>query len=233
MQTIVFSAYVDVDVSALLRRECYNTRGGMMLRGSYSGTIARVVPTVRQVFVRISAPSLAAADDARFAHFSQRVLPELVAGVSMESGSGSGPAARTMIVVPSYYDYVRLRNLLDASELEFVTLSEYSEDGDVSRARARFYAGDSPILLMTERFHFWRRYRIRGARHIIFYAPLANPHFYSELLNMLGEAASASYDVSTLLLFGRHDAPPLERIVGGERAARLLEDGPKNTFVFL
>jgi hypothetical protein len=35
------------------------------------------------------------------------------------------------------------------------------------------------------------------------------------------------------LLFTRFDAPALERVVGTERAGRLLEDGPKASFVFV
>lgn len=67
--------------------------------------------TLAQAFTRIDVPSLAGADDARFAFFRDRLLPPLAAGVAEGSGS---PAAHTLIFVPSYFDYVRLRNLLDA-----------------------------------------------------------------------------------------------------------------------
>ena len=120
MQTIVYSGYVDPAVTALIRKPSYsaNTRGGVFMRPDYVGTIARVVPTVRQTFHRVPAPSLTGADDALFAFFKDRLLPELVAGTAEDAGA---PAAHTLLFVPSYFNYVRLRNLLDSKDLEFVT----------------------------------------------------------------------------------------------------------------
>ena len=138
-QTIITSAWLDVDTSRLFRRASHNTRGGVLLRGTYSGTIGAVAVPVRQTFIRVQSPlaNASEADDARFEHFETRILPVLIAGTEGGGGSAAGAttAARTLIFVPSYFDYVRLRNLLDAREVEFVTCSEYSEDKDVSRAR--------------------------------------------------------------------------------------------------
>lgn len=217
-------------LNALMRRRCANTLGGALVTPAYGGTIARVVPHVRQVFSRVATASLAAADDDRLAYFSTHVLPELEAGMSDAAGR---LLAHTLLFVPSYFDYVRLRNALDAREMEFVTACEYTEDGDVTRARARFFSGDAPLLLMTERFHFFRRLRIRGARHIIFYAPPQCHWFYDEILNWLEEAAARREPVSATLLFTRYDALALERIVGSDRVAALLDTTAKPTFVFM
>ena len=93
------------------------------------------LPFPGQSFTRIDAPSIAGADDARFAFFRDRLLPDLAAGeallppflphphrltecplrVAAGVADGSGcPAGHTLIFVPSYFDYVRLRNLLDS-----------------------------------------------------------------------------------------------------------------------
>ena len=194
-QTVVFAGFVDPSVTALLRRPAYaaNTAGGLFLRSDYSGTIARVVPTVQQTFHRVPVESLGGADDARLEFFRDRLLPGLLAGCAPEAGCPSG---HTLIFVPSYFDYVRLRNLLDAREAEFATCSEYSDDKDVSRARGVFFNGETPLLLATERFHYFRRYKLRGIRHLLFYGPPANAHFYTELLNLLDEAASREEPVS-------------------------------------
>ena len=197
-QNIIFSAYVDPDVTALMRRHCANTLGGLIIRGDYAGSIARVIPPVKQQFHRVPAASLAGADDARLKFFTDRILPALLEAATGDR-DGSAPAAHTAIYVPSYFDYVRVRNLLDAREAEFVTASEYTEDGDITRARARFFAGDSPLLVLTERFHYFRRLRIRGIRNIVFYAPPNVAHHYTEMLNMLGEACAASLPVSSLV----------------------------------
>ncbi|RYG51896.1 hypothetical protein EON66_10275, partial [archaeon] len=131
------------------------------------------------------------------------------------------------------FDYVRLRNLLDARQMEFVTASEYSADDDIARSRTRFYAGHSPVMLLTERFHFFRRYRIRGVRNLIFYAPPLHNGFYDEFLNMLEEAANKQHAVSSTLLFMPSDALPLERVVGTSRATSMLKQVEKSSYVFV
>jgi hypothetical protein len=40
----------------------------------------------------------------------------------------------------------------------FTSISEYSPTPEVSRARGAFFAGKKSFLLITERFHFFRRY---------------------------------------------------------------------------
>lgn len=54
-------------------------------------------------------------------------------------------------------------------------------------------------MLYTERFHFYRRYRVRGIRHILFYAPPATAEFYAEMLNLLQEASDQSEAVSCVV----------------------------------
>lgn len=80
-----------------------------------------------------------------------------------------------------------------------MTCSEYADDADVARARSEFFTGHAPLLLLTERFHYFRRLRIRGIRHVLFYGPPANAHFYAEMLNLLEEASAggAAHPVSS------------------------------------
>ncbi len=42
------------------------------------------------------------------------------------------------------------------------TRGRYMKTGDISRARSHFYHGNVPILLFSERFHYFNRFRIRG-----------------------------------------------------------------------
>ena len=220
---------------------------------------------MRQVLTRVGPLArLAQADDARFAHFEAHVAP----GLMGEEGGGGGyglapPPQGTLVYIPSYFDYVRVRNFLDAKEVEFVTCCEYTEEKDVARARcvggegggalgfvcfssatllrayhpsplsplrrSRFLTGASPILLMTERFYFYFRTRIKGARRVLFYAPPTVPHFYPEVVNLLlggrGGGRPAGDAASVSMLFTRGDALALERIVGTRRLAKLLDEG--------
>jgi hypothetical protein len=60
---------------------------------------------MRQLFHRVAVPSGLPADvgDARFAFFRKQMLPLLL---------GRGAQKRTVIFVASYFDFVRVRNLL-------------------------------------------------------------------------------------------------------------------------
>lgn len=73
---------------------------------------------------------------------------------------------------------------------------------------------------MTERFHYFRRYKISGVRRVIMYGVPSYGHFYSELLNLLAPDHPRS-----LALFTRYDALALERILGSKRAAKVLSSG--------
>jgi len=62
---------------------------------------------------------------------------------------------------------------------------------------------------------------------MVFYGLPENPLFYPEILNLLqGE------DPSCVALFTKYDRFKLERIVGTERAARMLA-AEKGTFMFV
>jgi U3 small nucleolar RNA-associated protein 25 len=68
--------------------------------------------------------------DARLEAFKQRLLPSLLTAMSTAVG-----AAQTMLFVPRYFDFVRVRQLLVAEDVPFVAVSEYSTAPQVSRAR--------------------------------------------------------------------------------------------------
>ncbi len=95
-------------------------------------------------------------------------------------------------------------------------------------------------MLVTERFHFFRRYQLRGVRQIVFYALPEHPQFYAEFVNMLndgGAAASESGGLSgaaatCVVLFSKFDALQLERVVGSVRAQKMLT-ADKHTHMFV
>ena len=103
-----------------------------------------------------------------------------------------------------------------------------------------FFHGRKRIMLYTERNHFYNRFRIRGARHIIFYGPPSHAQFYPDMLNVLSTAGSktsaagdSAADPSVTLLFTKFDALRVERIVGTDRVKRMVKGkGGKNTYLF-
>lgn len=67
---------------------------------------------------------------------------------------------QTIILIPSYFDFVRVKRYLSKKldDFSFTSISEYTPTPDVSRARGAFFSGKKKFLLITERFHFYRRY---------------------------------------------------------------------------
>ncbi len=97
----------------------------MLLTSKYICVVPSSLLLAVQTFLRVDTPSLLAADDARFEYFRDHILPTLEASASasaLAEAAASGTAlssvaagaAHTLVFVPSYFDYVRLRNLLDA-----------------------------------------------------------------------------------------------------------------------
>ncbi|KAF6775942.1 hypothetical protein AHF37_04329 [Paragonimus kellicotti] len=58
----------------------------------------------------------------------------------------------------------------------------YSEDSEAERFRTLFALGRIRIMLLSERYYFFRRRKIRGAQTFIFYGPPTFPWFVRELI---------------------------------------------------
>eukprot|EP00108_Taenia_solium_P010938 TsM_000954800 transcript=TsM_000954800 gene=TsM_000954800 len=129
---------------------------------------------------------------ARLAAFKQRLLPRLRKGFD----------ERVLIYVPDYYDLEELRKLLREEALSFCCIHEYIEDNEAERYRNLFDQGRIRIMLLSERYYFYRRRKIRGARNFIFYGVPTFPWFVRELLSSceLAPAVATTASGETLLL---------------------------------
>ncbi|KAJ8584541.1 DUF1253-domain-containing protein, partial [Rhizopogon salebrosus TDB-379] len=146
--------------------------------------------------------------DKRFAYFTTQLLPRVL--------KSAVQSANTVIFIPSSFDFIRVHNYFrKQSSVSFVVLSEYSTNQDISRARQAFFSGKKAFLLISERFHFYRRYKIRGIRNLIFYGTPEHPQFFSEFLSFpfLDDEVEAS-DVASRVIYSKYDKFRLERIVG-------------------
>jgi hypothetical protein len=238
-QTVIFSSYPDAEISSLVKKNCFNALGGqVVIRASvYKGSMSRVISTIRQSFFALttglqpksSLQTVADADDARIEAFKSLVLPLLKPRGKGEEKTAQQP--HTLIFIPSYFDYVRLRNLLDVEDVEFSTCSEYSDDKDIAISRKSFRRGDSVAILVTERFHFFRRVRFFGVKHVVFYGPPRIANSYPEVLNWVeersfggieGRGVESETANTSLLLYSKFDGLQLERICGSEKASKML-----------
>jgi U3 small nucleolar RNA-associated protein 25 len=217
-QTVVFSAYKKAEVTTLVRR--LNNHSGRVritaLPAKY-GTMLDVTVSMRQRFLRID--GVATPDESpnrRFAFFTVNVLPEI--RVAAES--------QALIVIPSYFDFVRVRNMLveleaDDPTFRFASMSEYSKASDVARARTNLFTGRIKLVIMTERFHYYWRNRIRGANTIVWYGLPENAQIYPEIVNFTAEAAERGRPVQSIAMYDVFDSFALERIVGESRSKKL------------
>lgn len=67
---------------------------------------------------------------------------------------------------------------------------------------------------------------MRGVKNVIFYSLPEYPHFYSEMMNMIDLDEGAG-----LTLYSKLDKMALERVMGKQRCAQIL-DSKKSSFVF-
>lgn len=185
--------------------------------------IAHVAPGIRQIFTRFDCANAQGDADARLQVFLAKTLSHLQRSAIS--------ATHTMIVVPSYFDFVRLEDhFRKQSDLSYTTLSEYSTNKEISRAREAFFSGKKAFLLLTERFHFYRRYLIRGAHTIVFYAPPEHAEYYPELVNApltprkeTDEVPDAA-EITVHTLYSKYDLLRLERLLGTAQARRMVTD---------
>lgn len=66
--------------------------------------------------------------------------------------------------MPSYFDYVRLRNFFTEQNIDFAGLSEYASPSELARGRSLFADGRARVALLTERCHFYHRARLRNVQ---------------------------------------------------------------------
>lgn len=190
--------------------------------------LSDIVPQARQLFERLPLPSDATPTsdlEARFQYFVTKTWPRI-----KEAAHGGGQ----LLYIPSYFDFVRVRNFLKSETASFLAVSEYTDRSDAARARSLFADGRKRVLIYTERAQFYHRYRIRGIKDIFFYQLPEHPQFYSEMVNLVEEASVPGAELPTVTtVFGKFDSLRLSRVVGSRRGATMLKKkSDTNTFLF-
>ncbi|PWN39095.1 DUF1253-domain-containing protein [Ceraceosorus guamensis] len=240
-QTILLSSY-DMPELRAIYRGLTNVAGKNRSGHTFEGVLGGVREGLRQTFTRFDCANLNMEPDARFQHFTSRTLPSL-----LKSAVG---ATKTVIFVPSYFDFVRVEDHMKRSDLSFEAISEYSTPREVAQSRQAFFTGKRAFLIVTERSHFYKRNTYRGAQTLVFYALPENALFYSEILHWpfvppkprvgkdgrmkeiskeeLENAKLDPTEVAALAVFSKFDRFRLERIVGDRQAARMITEERSN-----
>ncbi|KXT13514.1 hypothetical protein AC579_4169 [Pseudocercospora musae] len=231
-QTILFSAYVTPEMNRSWSAHMLNVAGKVRFKPSYAGAITETSGLgIKQTFSRFDSSSPGDDPDARFKYFTTAILPRL-----LRTG-----AQGTLIFIPSYFDFLRVRNFFAGStlteETSFGTIHDYSELSDQRRARSRFSNGKHSILLYTQRAHHFFRLKIRDVKRVVMYGMPDNPIFYQELVEgylgtSISEGKVEAAEANVRAIFSKWDGLRLERVVGSERVKSMLS-GAGDTFDFV
>tara|TARA_A100001015_G_scaffold321500_2_gene452588 strand:+ start:126 stop:1307 length:1182 start_codon:yes stop_codon:yes gene_type:complete len=175
-QTIVTSHFNIAEIQAILRMHSSSWSGALSINyAKHDGVLEQAPAGLTQMFQYIHTSSYETQNSERFEFFKSNLLSQII---RLEQ-------KHTLIIVPSYFDFVRIRNELIRQEVSAVFVHEYSRESEINRGRSRFFHGQRSILVYSGRAHFYRRFKLRGARHIVLYSLPEYNHFYSEFLNMI------------------------------------------------
>lgn len=222
----MFSSVSFPEMNAIFRRSCVNFMGKVRLDNTaISGSACQVVSPVPMDFYRFEASSSKDAVDKRLQYFVNKVIPDFKKDTMFH----------TMVVVPSYFDFVKVRNWFRQSDLDFMDVCEYTKDKKVAEARDKFFHKDTHFLLYTERVHFYRRFAIKGIRHLIFYQLPFYPHLFAELCNLTqgvyqNKKSGSDGNMSITVMYNRYDVHRLAAVLGTEKAKEMTKIEPEKRF---
>lgn len=238
-QTILISAFNFPSLNRLYTHHMLNVAGRVKYQKYHEGMIIDLGIQVKQRFSRFETASAVADPDDRFSYFTTTVVPHLT-----KNGRDSDQRKDGLLIyLPLYADFVRVRNYLSTSpstqSISFGSISEYTSNKDVSRARSHFLTGRHSVLLYTERAHHFRRYQIKGVKSVIMYGLPENPLFYKEVVggflgpSIMGATIDAGKNLASVRsIFSRFDVFKLERVVGTKRVSTLVKESGGDTFDF-
>jgi len=222
-QTLIFSSIPHQWHMGLMDKVCFNYAGKVDILPVFDkGSVFNVVLRVPQVFYKYHSTDYIKDTDDRMEFFMNEILPRY-----------KDPSMNhTLIYVPSHFDFLALRYRFIKEKLNFQEICENTEDGKVAKARDMFFHGKVHFLLYTERWHFYRRTKIKGIRHIIFYQPPTYPHFYSEMCNLLqrmyqDRRAGIESNISVKVVYNHFDTWQMPQIAGISRYVRMCRSEKK------
>ncbi|BFU19749.1 hypothetical protein EHI8A_162370 [Entamoeba histolytica HM-1:IMSS-B] len=218
-QTIIYSRYQTPLLNSVIRL-CLNNHIIQISERTIKGTLSQMIRTIPITFYKYKATTPMNSPDERFEYFTKIFL----------QGYSDGIKSKTLLYIPSYFDYLRIKQYLNTENFRCICLCEYSSTKAISSARSRFYHEDEwEFFVITERFHFFNRFRIKGIQHLLFYEVPTPTHYVAEFINMIPGSVN---DASVHILYNHMDTSRLRSLVGDERAAYLMTtEQNKHTFV--
>lgn len=118
---------------------------------------------------RVAASSIEQVDDARFNLFTKLLWKGIYEDVATES------AGYTVLLVPSYFDFIRLKSYMKRKNAQVAMVSEYTDKKQAQRLRTMYEQKELPVLMITERALVFQKLRVRFCRNLVLYAVPESP----------------------------------------------------------
>ena len=81
----------------------------------------------------------------------------------------------TVLLVPSYFDYVRLRAYFKSRNASVAMISEYTPSKECHRMRQKYECKELPVLMVTERALVFLKTEVRFVRNLVLYSLPESP----------------------------------------------------------
>lgn len=141
-------------------------------------------------------------DTARFTLFTKTLWTPLY------EGNTSG---YTVLLVPRYFDFVKLKAFFKSRNAQVAMISEYTEKRESQRLRTLYEANEVPVLMVTERALVFQKIRIRFARNLILYSLPESPDILDESLPGMLEVSNFDSIVKNRLIKIKQQASSKEK----------------------
>ncbi|CAI5446133.1 unnamed protein product [Caenorhabditis angaria] len=207
-QILLFSRFSHELFTSLMVQNSGNHNGLIVARPKQEGTLKNIEIPLCQEIHKFQVTDPNEVSEARFKYFVDKIVTSLT--------------PRTVIVIPSYYDFVRIRNHFKKGEESFVSCHEYAPRKKVDRAREMFFHERKSYLLVTERWYFFNRRQLTGVHRAVFYQLPSHPLFYSEFINMSDSDTKQRF--LAVLLVCKFDRLRMENTFGTEMAQAILSN---------
>ena len=86
----------------------------------------------------------------------------------------------TVLLVPNYFDYVKLKAYFKSRNAQVAMISEYTEKRECQRQRTAYELKEVPVLMITERALVFQKIRVRFARNVVLYNLPESPDIIDE-----------------------------------------------------
>ena len=122
-QTLLFSSIPSPEITSLWNKNCCNAIGKVQVISELKGDMHKIVCDTSIVWHRISSLGIKETVEDRFKYFTEKLMPQYQRDSMFH----------TLVFIPSYFDYVKVRNWFKSSNLDFSEVSEYTKDKKIAQ----------------------------------------------------------------------------------------------------